>query len=440
MQTWDQPPSGPPTAGGVARRAACMFATMKVAIIHDWLVPMSGAERVLEQMLLLYPQADVFTAVDFLPHEHRHRLHGARVHTSFLQGLPGAAKHIWKYVPLMPIAMEQFDLAPYDLVLSNSHAVAKGVIVHPHQVHVCYLMSPMRFAWDQQALYLAAHGYERGLRGILARLVFARLRQWDATTANRVDAFLSISHFIARRAEQCYARSSRVLPPPVDTEFYVPGDRREDFYLAVSRLTPFKNIGAIVEAFRDLPDRRLVVIGDGPEARRIRDMAPANVQLLGYQSDEVLRRHMQRARALIFAAPEDFGLVMAEAHACDTPVIALRRGGAVDIVQVSGPDRTGLLFDDPEHIASAVRAFEALPPIPPGACRRAVESLSAEHFRERLASEIDAVIEAFSGAQRLVGGPDAFRHRLSHAVEGKPAVPSDREQARVRVDELANRR
>jgi glycosyltransferase involved in cell wall biosynthesis len=417
------------------------FARMKVAIIHDWMVPMSGAERVLEQMLLVYPGADVFTAMDFLPAEHRHRLRGARVHTSFMQNLPGAAKHVWKYVPLMPIAMEQFDLAPYDLVLSNSHAVAKGVIVHPHQAHVCYLLTPMRFAWDQQSLYLEAHGFQRGLRGLAARLAFAYLRQWDAASSARVDAFISISHYVARRAEQCYGRGSTVLAPPVDTEFFTPGERRDDFYLAASRLTPFKNIGAIVEAFRELPDRKLVVIGDGPEAARIRRMATRNVTLLGYQSDEVLRDHLRRARALVFAAPEDFGLIMAEANACGTPVVALRPGGAVDIVREDPHARTGLLFEtaDPAGIAAAISAFERLPAIDRETCRANAERFSPAHFRGRLAAEVSAVLDAMSAGQRAIGGPDAFRHRIGHAVEAEAPVTAGQVQALDPAKKLADR-
>jgi glycosyltransferase involved in cell wall biosynthesis len=411
---------------------------MRVAVIHDWLVPMTGAERVLEQILTIYPEADVFTAVDFLPPEHRHRLRGARVFPSFIQRMPGARKHIWKYVPLMPLAMEQFDLRAYDLIVSNSHAVAKGVIVHPHQVHVCYLLSPMRFAWDLQPLYLAAHGYERGARGVVARLAFAWLRHWDFATSARVDAFVSISRYVARRAEQAYGRPSSIIPPPVDIDFYVPGGRRDDFYVAASRLTPFKNIEAIVTAFRELPDRRLIVVGDGPEAERIRRVMPPNVRLLGYQSDEVLRDHLQRARAFIFAAPEDFGLIMGEAQACGTPVIALRRGGAVDIVRDTDPDRTGVLFDgdEPSAIAAAVRRFEALPPIDAHACRASAERFDPAGFRERLRREVDAVVAAIS-AHGGVGRRDPLGHGLRHAVEAEAAVPTDREQARTRAHELA---
>jgi glycosyltransferase involved in cell wall biosynthesis len=403
---------------------------VKVAIVHDWMGPMTGAERVLEQMLAVYPDADVFTSVDFLPSRERHRLRGARVRTSFIQRLPGAASHIWHYVPLMPFAMEQFDLRAYDLILSNSHAVAKGVIVHPHQVHVCYLMSPMRFVWDLQAEYLEAHGY-RGLKGLFARLVFARLRSWDFATSARVDVYLSISRFIAWRAEQAYGRASVILPPPVDTEFFTPGATREDFYLAASRLTPFKNIAAIVEAFRAMPDRRLVVIGDGPERDRVRALAGPNVTLLGYQSNEVLRDHLRRARALVFAAPEDFGLIMAESHACGTPVIALGRGGAADIVVTHGADRNGLLFDSaaPTSIATAVRDFEALPAISRDACRRGAERFRPELFRERLRAAVDVAVSGQSGSGGVFSRDDALRDRIRRAVERETAVASDAKDA-----------
>jgi glycosyltransferase involved in cell wall biosynthesis len=412
---------------------------MKVAIIHDWMGPMTGAERALEQLLLAYPGADVFTTVDFLAAEHRHRLHGARVTTSFLQRLPRVRQNIWNYVPLMPMAVEQFDLRAYDLVISNSHAVAKGVIVHPHQVHVCYLMTPMRFAWDLQASYLSAHGYDRGLRSLVARFVFARLRRWDAMSASRVDTFISISRFVARRAEQCYGRPSVIIHPPVDVDFFVPGERHDDFYVAASRLTPFKNIGSIVAAFRQLPDRRLVVVGDGPEAERIRGIAPPNVQLVGHQPDVVLRDYLQRARALVFAAPEDFGLIMAEAQACGTPVIAHWRGGASDIVIDDDRGRTGLLFrgEDPASIVAAICRFERLPAVSGTTCRKNAERFSAHLFRARIRREVDAVVAAFS-AQRGIGGVDAFRHRLRHAVEAERSMAPDREEVGLPVQEFAN--
>lgn len=361
---------------------------------------MTGAERVLAEMLRCFPGADVFAAFDFLPAEHRHLLGGARVHTSFVQRLPRARTRYWDYIPLMPLAMEQFDLEPYDLVVSNSHTVAKGVLVHPHQGHLAYVNSPPRFAWDLQAAYLRDFRLERGLKSWLARIVFARMRQWDFTTAARADVLLANSSFIARRMEVCYRRSSEVLHPPVDVAYHAPDvpdpdAAREDFYLAASRLTPFKRLDLVVEAFAAMPERRLVVIGDGPERDRLRRLARPNVTLLGWQSDDVLRAHMRRARALVFPAPEDFGLVMAEAQACGTPVIALGRGGARDIVRGLDDDApTGAFFADqtPESVRGAVERFEAeRGRVTWRACRESAMRFAPERFRAGLLAHANAL-------------------------------------------------
>lgn len=364
-----------------------MAQTPRVAIIHDWLGPMTGAERVLEQLLLCYPGADVYTALDYLPTEHRHILGGSRVITSFIQHLPWARTKYWNYVPLMPFAFESFDLAGYDLVISNSHTAAKGIIAHPHQVHVCYLMSPMRFAWDLQPLYLRAFRVGRGIRGIAVRLLLHRLRTWDAASAARVDAFISVSRFVRRRAELAYRRESVVVYPCADVEQYAVAERpRDDFYLAASRLTPFKNIALLVEAFREMPDRRLVVIGDGPERARLQRRLPSNVRLLGYQPDAVLRDHMQRARAFLFAAPEDFGIVMVEAQACGAPVIALATGGAAEIVRdIDHAEPTGVLFREqrPGDVVEAIARFESIgvDRITSANCRANAMRFTPERFR-----------------------------------------------------------
>jgi len=380
---------------------------MRVAIVHDWLGPMTGAERVLQQLLACYPGADVFTTVDFLAPEHRAAvLGGARVITSFVQHLPGARTRYWDYIPLMPLAVEQFDLTGYDLVLSASHTIAKGVVVQPEQVHVCYLMSPPRFAWDLQPMYLSAFGADEGVRGALARIALAGLRLWDTASAARVDVFVASSRYVARRAEICYRRDSEVVYPPVDVDFYAPDERvaRDDFYLAASRLTPFKRLDLVVDAFARLPDRRLVVIGDGPERDALRARAGTNVTLLGYQSDEVLRDHMRRARAFVFAAPEDFGIVMAEAQACGTPVIALGRGGALEIVRGLDADApTGVHFAEQtaESLCDAVRRFEdAAARITPAACRASAERFTPAAFRAGITARVDAAIARYGNWRR----------------------------------------
>jgi glycosyltransferase involved in cell wall biosynthesis len=380
---------------------------MKVAIIHDWLGPKTGAERVLEQMLCCYPGADVFTAIDFLPKQDRSLLGNARVVTSFLQRLPLARTKYWNYIPLMPLAFEQFDLQGYDLVLSNSHTAAKGVIPKPEQPHVCYLQTPMRFAWDLQSMYLRSFRMERGLRSTVARMVLARMRTWDVASAARVDAFVSASVFVARRCELYYRRRSAVLYPPVDVGFFSPDDAApEDFYLAASRLTPFKRLDLIVEAFRRLPGRRLVVIGDGPERHRIQRLAGANVSWLGYQSDLVLRDHMRRARAFIFGAAEDFGIVMAEAQACGTPVIALGQGGATEIVRPLGRDSpTGVFFErqTAEALAEAVMVFERREDeVTRAACRANALRFTPSVFREGLVRHVSRAAERVQARHRTL--------------------------------------
>ena len=373
----------------------------RIAIIHDWLVEYGGGERALSEIIRCFPGADVFVPVDFMAAEHRHCLQGARVFTSFVQDLPWARTRYWDYIGLMPLAMEQFDLADYDLVVSNSHSVAKGVIIHPEQVHVSYVLSPMRFAWDLQPAYLREFGLERGVKSWMARVLLQRLRRWDSTTADRVDAMAAPSRYIARRIEVCYRREAGVIPPPVNVDFYSPSSQaREDFYLSASRLIPFKRMALLLQAFARMPHRRLVVIGSGPELARLRRMATPNVTLAGFQSDDVLRDHMRRARAFVFAAPEDFGIVMVEAQACGTPVIAFGHGGALDIVQ--GLDHgapTGVLFDasTPESVVDAVEAYERSEArITAQECRDNALRFGADHFRERFTAFAAEALEQFS--------------------------------------------
>lgn len=313
---------------------------MKVAVVHEWLDTYAGSERVLEQMLKAYPSADLFTVVDFLKDDERGFVLGKRARTTFIQRLPGARKHFRSYLPLMPLAVEQLDLSGYDLVLSSSHAVAKGVITGPDQVHVSYVHSPIRYAWDMQHQYLNESGLARGFKGAVARLVLHYMRLWDLRTANGVDAFIANSAFIARRIRKVYRREAQVIFPPVDLDRFQLHEHKEDFYLAASRMVPYKKMPLIAEAFAKMPGKRLVMIGDGPEIDRVRAVAGPNVSVLGYQGTEVLADHMRRARAFVFAAEEDFGIMPVEVQACGTPVIAFGRGGATETVLTEGPHRT----------------------------------------------------------------------------------------------------
>jgi glycosyltransferase involved in cell wall biosynthesis len=378
----------------------------RVAIVHDWLTTVSGAEHVLARMLEVLPQSDLFAVADFLPPSDRGFLGGRPVTSTFIQRLPFARNRYRGYLPLMPLAIESLDLSGYDLVVSSSHAVAKGVLTGPAQLHLCMCYSPIRYAWDLQHQYLRESGLDRGIRGGIARLVLHRMRLWDVRTANGVDHFIAISRFIARRIEKVYRRPSTVIYPPVDTRFFVPGGRREGFYLTASRLVPYKRIAVIVEAFRALPDRHLVVIGDGPELKRIRALAGPNVAILRRQPAEVVRDHLQRARAFVFAAEEDFGIVVVEAQACGTPVIAYGRGGNLETVRGWWPGQppperpTGVFFDQqtPESIVGAVRAFERASPLSTAeACRAHAEQFSAERFLREFGALVEARWQEFVG-------------------------------------------
>lgn len=305
---------------------------MKVAVIHEWLVTTAGSERVLEQIVSIYPEADIFSLIDFLPIEDRGIILNKAVKTSFIQNLPFAKKHYRNYLPLFPRAIERFDLSDYDLVISSSHAVAKGAVTNSKQLHICYCHTPMRYAWDLQQQYLKEAGLDTGLKGFIAKTILSSLRKWDASTAHRVDHFIANSKYIADRIRRSYGRESTVIYPPVDVEKFGLRIEKEDFYLAASRMVPYKKMDLIVEAFSAMPDKKLVVIGDGPDFGKVKAKAGRNVELLGYQSFDALRDHLQRAKAFVFAAEEDFGILPVEAQACGTPVIAYGKGGSLETV------------------------------------------------------------------------------------------------------------
>ncbi|HEY2927883.1 glycosyltransferase family 4 protein [Piscinibacter sp.] len=386
---------------------------MKIAIVHEWLDTFAGSERVLEQMLEVFKQADLFAVVDFVPPQERGFLGGRTPKTTFIQRLPWARKYFRNYLPLMPLAVEQIDLRGYDLVISSNHAVAKGVITGPHQLHVSYVHSPMRYAWDLQHQYLAESGLDRGLKSAIARTMLHYLRSWDQRSANGVDRFVANSQFIARRIRKVYRRDAHVIHPPVDIDRFALRHDKEDFYLSASRLVPYKRVPLVVEAFAGMPDKRLLVVGDGPDLARIRKSLPPNVTLLGYQPIERLVDTMQRARALVFAAEEDFGIAPVEVQACGTPVIAFGRGGSLETVVAHGPMRTGLLFMEQtaESIRDAVHRFEAeADSFSASACRAHAERFSVPAFRDSLASFVNDEWRRFHAPLSVVEGPSKVVH------------------------------
>lgn len=365
---------------------------MKVAIVHDWLVVLGGAEKVLKNIIECFPKADIFSVVDFL--EDRECVKGKSVTTSFIQKLPLARKRYRAYLPLMPIAIEQVDLSGYDLVISSSHAVAKGVLTGPNQVHVSYVHSPIRYAWDLQHQYLNESHLNTGIKSVMARVLLHYIRGWDSRSANGVDHLLANSQFIAQRIRKTYQREATVIYPPVDLANITMCTQKDDFYVTASRMVPYKRIDLIVRAFSQTPERRLVVIGDGPEMKKIKAVAGENVTILGHQPFDVLVDHLRRARAFVFAAEEDFGISVVEAQACGTPVIAYGRGGALESVIGLPLERpTGVFFGEqtPESLLAAVSRFERNANLfDPRACRRNAERFSSENFKTALKDFIDS--------------------------------------------------
>lgn len=370
----------------------------RIAVVHDWLPVYAGAERVLEQILSTVPGADLHSLIDFLEDDQRVFLGGKPVKTSFIQNLPFARSKYRYYLPLAPLAVEQFDLSTYDVVLSSSYVVAKGVLTAADQLHVSYVHSPMRYAWDLYFQYLRDGNLERGVRSMLARMVLHYMRLYDSASAGRVDVYVANSHTVARRVWKTYRRKASVIYPPVDTESFSLYPHKENFYVTVSRLVPYKRVDLIVRAFSEMPDKELVVIGDGPELKRISSEAGPNVTMMGFQPFEVVMHYMQRARAFIFAAEEDFGIVPVEAQACGTPVVAFGRGGATESVI---PGETGLFFyeQNTESLKEAVQTFERIRSrIEPEKVRTNAERFSKERFCREFSQLIEEEYHAFKTA------------------------------------------
>jgi glycosyltransferase involved in cell wall biosynthesis len=356
----------------------------KVAIIHDWLNGMRGGEKVLEEILALYPEADIFTLF-YEPGAVSPLIRSKRVHTSLLNRNPWIKKHYQYFLSWFPRHIEAFDLNGYSLVISSSHCVAKGAIPAPDALHVSYVHSPMRYAWDQYHSYFSEAGFWR--RKIIQREM-SRLRTWDVSSSARVDHFVANSTYVRRRIEKYYRREATVIHPPVDTDFFQPASKpNRNYFLLVSALVPYKNAGMVVEAFRG-SNERLVVVGQGSELKKLRKLAGPGIEFLPTVSAEKLRELYQGARALVFAGVEDFGIAFAESQACATPVIALDRGGVRDIVV----DRvTGLLYAEGTMagLKNAIADFSRLD-LSGAAIRENSLRFSAARFRAELLQFISA--------------------------------------------------
>lgn len=378
---------------------------LKYALVHEWLTPLAtGGSELVVQEILAWIEADLYALIDFESTNPQSYLYQRTIGTTFLQHFPQAKKGVQKYLPFLPLAIEQLDLRNYDVILSSSHAVAKGVLVAPHQLHLCYCHTPMRYVWDLTFDYLNASKMGRGAIGWITRSLFHYLRQWDVISANRVDHFMANSYHTARRIWKCYRRKATVIYPPVNLDRFPLQIQKEDFYLTVSRCVAYKKIPLIVEAFNQL-GLPLVVIGSGPELSLIQSIARSNVTVLGTQPDAIVEEYMSKAKAFVYAACEDFGITLVEAQACGTPVIAYDRGGAAETVRDlhRDPDNpTGLWFSAQtvESVVNAVQTFEtvqkqATSPFQPEAIHRWATEFSPAVFRQRYQDTIAHQIQAW---------------------------------------------
>jgi len=333
---------------------------LKVAFVHDWFSKVGGSEKVAKEIISLYKDVDIFTLVNFLQGKEKEDiLQGHEPKVSFIQKLPKAKDKHQYYLPIFPFAIEKFDLSEYDLIISSSHAVSKGVLTHSNQLHVCYCHTPMRYAWDLYHQYLNLSGLNTGIKSLFVKHTLNRLRNWDQLSAKRVDYFVANSHYVAKRIKKNYQRDSHVIYPPVDIDKFNLKEVKKDYYMTMSRMVPYKRMDLVVEAFSHLPDKKLVVIGDGPDFKKIQNLAKkcSNITMLGYQTDETVQKYMESAKAFVFAANEDFGITSIEAQACGTPVIAYGKGGSLETVINK---KTGRYFNDQtvESIVDAIVEFE----------------------------------------------------------------------------------
>lgn len=363
----------------------------KIAIVHDWLVNIGGAEKVLEGIYEVFP-SDIYTLLKDEIALKGTIFENAKIKTSFIQKLPKAKKFYRNYFPLFPLAVEEFDLREYDIVISSSHAVAKGVLTNANQLHICYCHTPVRYAWDLYHQYLNELDI---FRKLVAKYFLHKLRIWDVASSNRVDFFIANSKYVANRIKKIYRRKSKVIYPPVNVEKFEVYPQKENFYLTASRLVPYKRIDLIVKAFSKMLDKRLVLIGDGTEMKKIKSLATKNVEILGYQPFEVLKDYMKRAKAFVFAAEEDFGIMPVEAQACGTPVIAYGQGGVLETV-ING--KTGIFFErqSVDSLIEAIKKFEKIEnSFDSYQIRENAEKFSKEKFKKIFKNFVEEKIDMF---------------------------------------------
>lgn len=361
---------------------------INIGVVADWLVTYAGAERVLSEMFDIFPDAELYSIVDFLSDEAREYFHNKKAKTTFIQDLPFAKSKYQNYLPLMPLAIEQLDVSRHDIILSSSHAVSKGVLTGPDQLHISYVHSPIRYAWDLQHQYLKESGLDHGVKGIIAKWLLHKIRIWDYRTASGVNHFVANSKFIARRINKVYGRTADVIYPPVDVKRFTLNENKKDYFVTASRLVPYKRVDLIVEAFSHMPDKQLVVIGDGSDMKKIKAKATANIEILGYQPNSVMEEYMTNAKAFIFAAEEDFGITPVEAQACGTPVIAFGKGGALETVRPLGVNMPTGMFFEQQNISSLISAVNLFTEnqelFEPANCRANALKFSVERFKNEM--------------------------------------------------------
>lgn len=369
---------------------------MKVAIVQEWLVTVGGSDKVVKAILDVFPDADIYTLVAKKEVCDELGIPWEKVHTSFIQKMPLGTKKHRAYLPLFPFAIEQFDLRGYDVVISSSHCVAKGVLTKADQLHICYSHSPIRYCWDMYNEYLEESHLDKGFKSWLVRLMLHPIRQFDAIAGSRVDYYISNSDYVGQRIRKTYRRKATTIHPNIDISNFELCNDKQEYYLASSRLVAYKKIDTIIEAFNQMPDKKLVVIGGGPNLEAYRKLANDNVTVMGYQPFDVLKDKMQHAKAFVFAADEDFGMIPIEAQSCGTPVIAYGHGGSLETVNGG---KTGLFFNEqtPEAIVEAVNKFEAMgsQPFAPADCRQWAEGFSEKRFKREIKEFVEEKYEEF---------------------------------------------
>lgn len=369
---------------------------MKVAIVQEWLVTVGGSDKVVKAILDVFPDADIYTLVAKKEVCDELGIPWEKVHTSFIQKMPLGTKKHRAYLPLFPFAIEQFDLRGFDVVISSSHCVAKGVLTKADQLHICYCHSPIRYCWDMYNEYLEESHLDKGFKSWLVRLMLHPIRQFDAIAGSRVDYYISNSDYVGQRIRKTYRRKATTIHPNIDISNFELCNDKYEYYLASSRLVAYKKIDTIIEAFNQMPDKKLVVIGGGPNLAAYRKLANDNVIVMGYQPFDVLKDKMQHAKAFVFAADEDFGMIPIEAQSCGTPVIAYGHGGSLETVNGG---KTGLFFNEqtPEAIVEAVNKFESMgsQPFAPADCRQWAEGFSEERFKREIKEFVEEKYEEF---------------------------------------------